>query len=92
MWFALVSRRGGADESLRAIQTVAGALFGPIFWPTPPLPPPSSSTNYPPTPQPAKLSGEVAAILNLFPVSHQLPKDAMYAQIFNSSEASPYTH
>ena len=45
MWFALVSRRGGADESLRPIQTVAGAraLFGPIFWrpalpPSPPIP------------------------------------------------------
>ena len=60
--YHLVSRWvGGADESLRPIQTVAGALFGcllfgPIFWRRHPftsiLPPPSSSTNYPPTPTP----------------------------------------
>ena len=90
-WVGLTRARGQSKPCL------ARALFGPIFWRSPPLhinassPPPHQPIIPPPPPQPANLSREVAAILNLFPVAH-LPKDAMYAQIFNSSEASPDTH
>lgn len=98
-WVGLTRAWGQSEPRL------ARALFGPIFWRSPPLhinassPPPHQPIIPPPPPQPANLSREVAAILNLFPVAHLSrasppPKDAMYAQIFDSSEASPctYTH